>query len=437
MNISSENLFILGSVKIDSSQKDIDQLNDLLPMIKDWDYFTEISIGKGIAPLIYKKLSLLDNQGLIPDIVKEKIHEAYYKTLIRSVVLHDTFKKVGEALLSNDIQIIVLKGIFLSEWLYKDLALRQFTDIDLLVKPQDGEKCIEILKAMGFKPFDEGVSDFINAHSEIVHYQPMVLNKVIVEIHVKLHPGNKNYNLITSDFIEKSIPVTIDGLSVYAFRLNDLIIYLCVHLDKHFRGADLQFTSINDIVNLLSSYGESINWSEFINSCRINKCEDLVFSYLILIDNFFDINLPAEIVEEYNHLLSDKDEKLFIKHLHGNCDKVYHISTHWHNINNTVRFANKVKYIVDLIFPPKKFMIQKYGLVSSRKSFVGSEQSVVGSRQSVVGSKQSVVGSRQESKQNQDYKLQTTNYKLMFWWLWYPYRWWEGVKGLWRVISDK
>ena len=401
MNLSAEDLFIFGSVKIEPSRKDIAQLNDLLPRIKDWDYFTEISIGKGIAPLIYKKLSLLDNQGLIPDIVKEKIHEAYYKTLIRSVVLHDTFKKVGEALLSNDIQIIVLKGIFLSEWLYKDLALRQFTDIDLLVKPEDGERCIEILKAMGFKPFDEGVSDFINAHSEIVHYQPMVLNKVIVEIHVKLHPDNKNYNLITTNFIENSIPVTIDGLSVNAFRLNDLIIYLCVHLDKHFRGVDLQFTSINDIVNLLYGFGKSINWSEFVNCCRINKCEDLVFSYLILIDNFFDINLPSEIVEVYNYLLSDKDEKLFIKHLHGNCDKEYHISTHWHNINNIDRFANKVKYIVDLIFPPKKFMLQKY----HPHPLKGGKNSP-----SVVRG---------------------------FWWLWYPYRWWEGVKGLWRVISDK
>ena len=84
--------------------------------------------------------------------------------------------------------MVVLKGIYLSEWLYGDIALRQFSDMDLFVKKEirDAE-CLDILKNLGFKPSDGAVTEFISSQSEIVHYAPMVLNDVSVEVHIKLH----------------------------------------------------------------------------------------------------------------------------------------------------------------------------------------------------------------------------------------------------------
>ena len=98
-------------------------------------------------------------------------------------------------------------------------------------------------------------------------------------------------------------------------------------------------------------------------------------------------------------------------------------------------------------------MIEKYLLAGSNKSVVGSGKSAVGSNQSVVGSRESAIGSQQSAvnigqqanEQNQIYKLQMitkwtsrfggiTNYKLRLWWLWYPYRWWVGAKGLFKLI---
>ena len=133
MNISPENRLILASVKIKPSQAELDHLNDLILIVTDWVYLAENIINRGIAPLLFKKLHLLPNAELIPESARTKLRQAYYLTLSRSMVLYEAFKKVAETYYSNDIQVIALKGIYLSEWLYNDIGLRQFSDIDLLI----------------------------------------------------------------------------------------------------------------------------------------------------------------------------------------------------------------------------------------------------------------------------------------------------------------
>ena len=130
----------------------------------------------------------------------------------------------------------MLKGIYLSEWLYGDIALRQFSDMDLLVKKEDALQCLSILKNLGFKASDAAVTEFISSQSEIVHYAPMVLNNVSVEVHIKLHRQSKHYDIKIDAFLGNAEKLLLRNKPVFALELHDLLIHLCVHLDKHFRG---------------------------------------------------------------------------------------------------------------------------------------------------------------------------------------------------------
>jgi hypothetical protein len=390
MQLSPEDKLILASVKIQLGSEELEQLNALIPLIQDWETLTKNIIDRGIAPLLYKKLSLLSNQSLIPEQVQTKLQQAYFKTVSRSIVLYNAFRKVAEALTANGISVIVLKGVYLCEWLYQDIGLRQFSDIDLLVKKEDGEKCLAILDGMGFKPFDSSVTEFIGGQTEIVHHTPMVLNDVSVEIHIRLHRKSKNYAIKVNDFIQHAVPVTINKVQVKALNLNDLLIHLCVHLDKHFSSGNVQFTSFNDITNILTIHADEIDWVVFADACRIHACEELVFYYLILINKYFNAPIPETVVTKYSHLLKESDEELFVKYLHGFVITTYHVSTHWQNIRQIDDFSSKAHYLLDLIFPPKKFMIQKYN-------------------------------------------VKNPSLYLFY----YPYRYWVGVKGLISLVGRK
>ena len=387
MKLSVEEKLLLSVVKLQPTVRELEYIDALIPLITDWNNLADTLIARCSGPLLYIKLPLLSNATQIPSVIKSKLQQAYYKTLSRSMVLYDTFSKVVRAFTKAGLeQPIALKGIYLSEWLYEDIALRQFSDIDLLVRHEDGEKYLEVLNSMGFKPRKNiAASSFIEAKSDFAHYPPMELNDISIEIHIKLHYNSEKYKLSLDKIWENAISVVVNGVQVKSLQVYDLIIHLCVHLDKHLKHGHLQFTSFNDVVNLLSKYADTLDWHEFIERCKLYNSELPVFNYLILINKYYHVVLPFYIIENYKNQLSENDEELFFKYLHGNEFKNESktiVVRHWHSLKHLTTKSDFVKYLVDVLFPPKTFMLYKYSIKHAH-----------------------------------------------WYWLWYPYRWGIGLKG--------
>ena len=439
MTLTPEDQFILGCVKLKPTQADINRLNDLIPQIQDWENLLKITVERGIGPLMYKKLSLLKKQNLISEKQRNILEQVYFMTLRRSMLLHDAYKKIVEKFTENSLRVIPLKGIFLSDWLYGDIGLRQCSDIDLLIKPEEGLIGVSLLKEMGYASKEtEYISDYIESKSNNVHFPPMILKLVSVELHTKLHGDTESYRINPEACWENAVKVTINGVDSYGLDMHDLLIHLCVHLDKHFREGNLQFTCFNDITNLLDKYSQTLDWKKFIDRCRQFNCEQEVMKYLVLVHKYFYVEIPEELFVKYETLLTREDEELFYKYLHGYSFKIETktaIPAHLANLNKMKSVNDYFNYFFQIIFPPKKFMIQKYGLVGSRQFMVGSGELVVGSHQKVLDIEQQAANRKQQlDESNLNYKLLTTNYKLIFWWLWYPYRWWVGVKGVVNLV---
>jgi hypothetical protein len=422
MTLSYEDKLILSVVKLQPSLIELERINGLIPKIQNWEYLITTIIDRGISPLLYKKLPLLSNNTLIPLSVKTKLQQVYYKTFSRSTILYNHFGIIARAFSEQNIPVIALKGIYLSEWLYQDIGLRQFSDIDLLVKEEHAIKCIAILAELSYKATDTMKTDFVKAKEEIVHYDPMVLDGVSIEIHIKLHLNAEKYHLPISVFWKNAIPVVVNSNLIYTLNTTDLLIHLCIHLDKHFRDGHVQFTCFSDITNLLEKEATNLYWNDFAQTCKKYKCEDVVFKYIILVNKYMYAFIPGEVILKYGRLLSQSDEQLFIKYLNGYTNFASGVKGHLGSLKKLNTIIDKVRYIWDIVFPPKAFMIQKYNI--SDKRLVISDKRLVISEDSVVGSMQ-------------NYKLQTINNKQIFWWLWYPYRWWVGVKGVLRMIRGK
>lgn len=368
--LSPSEKLILASSKLVLYQNELELIDSLIPLVQDWDTFINTIIERGTGPLLFKKLTLLNNSGLIPADVKTKLQQSYLKTLSRSMVLHNAFAQVGVEFNKNNIPFIALKGIFLSEWLYKDIGLRQFSDIDLLVKAEDGERCLVLLSAMGYKPrVASFVSDFVASKTDQIHYVPMELGGVSIEIHVKLHKNKEEYNLLLEHIWGNALPVTIDKVEANTLELSDMLIHLCIHLDKHFKGGHVQFTSFNDITNLLVTQASNIDWDEFIIRCNQYKCEDIVFKYLILVHKYFQAPLPEQIISKYESLLRLEDEALFCQYLRSNRSKQKlrtFVAFHIENLKQLHNRVDFIKYMSHIIFPPKQFMITKYNIRQHR-----------------------------------------------------------------------
>jgi len=89
---------------------------------------------------------------MIPPAGQNQLKQAYFQTLSRSMLMYQTFAEAGQALHQAGIKYVVLKGAWLSEFLYQDTGLRQFSDIDMLIAPEDATMAIETLESIGFQP---------------------------------------------------------------------------------------------------------------------------------------------------------------------------------------------------------------------------------------------------------------------------------------------
>ena len=350
---------------------------------------------------MYTKLSLLTNSSQIPDAVRTKLQQAWYKTYSRSAILYEHFRKIVGAFVAHNIPVIGLKGIYLSEWLYQDIGLRQFSDIDLLVKEEDALTCISVLASMGYNKSEIHLSEFILSQFEkdTIHYPPMISNGVSVEIHIKLHSINEKYQLDIPELWNNSIPSILNGVQIRALNTTDLLIHLVLHLDKHFRVGHVQFTCFNDITNLLEKYSETINWSEFTESCRLYNCEEVVFKYLVMVNKYMNAAVPSDIIQKFSGLLTEKDEQLFCKYLKGHfaVPSQLLLSGHFGNLKRVDNFPDQVRYLWGVLFPSKVFMIQAYQInrpwlvlfYYPYRYYIGIRGVVNYLKKKVVGSKQS------------------------------------------------
>ena len=445
--------FLCSLAIVAPSTQELEHINTLLPFVENWDNMILRLIRQGFAPLMFIKLHLLSNANGIPPAVTKKLKDAYYKTTSRSLLLQKAFADCAQLFKANNIDVIALKGIYLSEYLYRNPALRLMSDIDLLVKVEDGPTCVALLKEMGyeFRALEADESETAIHDMEInsgpIHYCQLLKNNISIEIHIKLHPNKDKYDLSIDKIWKNVQKINLYNQEVYTLEFYDLLIHLCLHLKKHFVDMEhVQFSSFSDITNILFEIErtkskeqrkesqeskvesrdlkiknkevsltnlEDFEWDELEQRAAEYKCTEIVYGFIALVNKYFDAPVPAERIENYRKYLSKYDEKLFMGYLQSDTNTFVKnksaVRTHFRNmlhLNN----GSALHYLFRTIFPSKEFMVKKY-----------------------------LKNKEQRVKNKDEKKLLIINYELLikFWWLGYPYRWAIGVKELVKMVLKK
>lgn len=392
--LTPDDQLLCAVVVLKPTAQELAQIDALLPQVQNWERTITLLTQHGSAPLLHVKLPLLANAHCIPPQWVAHVQQVYFKSLSRGMLLYNLFREVVTALQQHNIDIIVLKGAYLSECVYGDIALRQFSDIDILVHEADGPRSIDILRNIGFVPWEsKGISEFIDAHSDFVHYRPMQKGDVSVEIHIKLHTRSKKYKLSIPHIWERSVPCVIQGLQVRALCTDDLLMHLCVHADKHFEKGELSLKSMNDFVAIVAQLPDNYDWMNFLTMCAEYDCRPTVCSILVLVGRYYPTAIPRNFCAGFKLYLSTETTEKFERYLRGEiqCESSTQpqsaVPGHLNSLRNIESKRLFVRYLLEVIVPGKSFMMQKY-------------------------------------------RLHRNFFTRRFWWLWYGYRWWVGVKGL-------
>ena len=144
--LSASNELMLLSSRLNLNSDDQQRFTELLKAVDDWEQAVPHIIARQAGPLLYQQLiSRAEWSQLVPQTALNILRQAWLKTLSRSMVLEQHFRQLAQIANAAGIEMIAMKGIYLSEHLYKKPGLRQYSDIDVLVREADGKRLVELL----------------------------------------------------------------------------------------------------------------------------------------------------------------------------------------------------------------------------------------------------------------------------------------------------
>ena len=142
-----ELLLCCARVNIPSATQN--QIRQLLQSGINWPLFIELASIHGLLPLAHRHLSALAASTIPKDILIQLwIH--HERTLHRNQSMAKELLFILRTLEADTIPAIAFKGPALAVEAYDDLALREFGDLDILLRPQDVLRACSLLERHGY-----------------------------------------------------------------------------------------------------------------------------------------------------------------------------------------------------------------------------------------------------------------------------------------------
>ena len=234
---------------------DLEQLSS-----SDWEALLEQAAIQRVRPLLCHRLR---EQGLdtsAPATVWRQLRDLYLRHSARNLTLEHALREIVDALGHDEIPVIVLKGLYLADIIYGNIALREMNDIDLLIPRNNVAQAAETMMALGYRSAREFSVDLDVDLVTAKHLPRFVRPKgVVVELHWNLTVPGRHYSINATEMWQRSIPATIAGLEVLGLSAEDLLLHLCLHTSyQHQFGFGLR--PFCDIAETIQHYGDELDW---------------------------------------------------------------------------------------------------------------------------------------------------------------------------------
>ncbi len=268
------------------------QIARLLDSKLDWDYIANEAEENSITPLVGRQLQAMARDA-VPAAVVERLKNACRANTIRCLFFSAELTKILELFRSQGLRSIPYKGPVLAVQAYGDVTLREFEDLDVVLRQSDLPKAHEVMLGLGYRPkFDWILSRGAAASTVPGEYNYRdAERRVMVELHTELTLRHfpKAPNL--EDLLQRLVTVKLNDQEVPTFAVEDGLPILCIHGAKDFWE---RFSWIADISELVKRYA-NLDWDATILRAKSLNAERMLHVGLSLAAGLLGTLLPKEI----------------------------------------------------------------------------------------------------------------------------------------------
>ena len=277
----------------------------------------DLARRQSVAPLLYHRLRARGLGAAAPAILLEGLRKSLLASAARNMCLYAQFRQIAAALHAEQIPLIVLKGMFLADVVYPNIAVRPMADIDILVARQDVERAAGVLIGIGYDYDSTRGVDFPARESK--HLPMMVRDEAeaAVEIHRGICDSGESYFIDTAELFERSLPTTVSGLQVLRLSPEDLLLHLCTHMayQNEFR---MGLRPVCDVAATVDHYAAELNWTAVSERAVRWGIVRGTYASLLIAQRLFGAHVPSDVLVALKPTHVDQDlpqllrDRLFI-----------------------------------------------------------------------------------------------------------------------------
>ncbi|MGH7863420.1 MAG: nucleotidyltransferase domain-containing protein, partial [Candidatus Binataceae bacterium] len=321
---SPEVRLVLACVAPDASPAATNLVRALVADGPDWRLVARVARWHGVHALVFHRLSSID--GLqVPAQAMQSMREEHLGRALRSLALARELTRLIRLLNDAAIPALAFKGPVLAKQAYGDVAMRQFIDLDLLIRHRDLPRLVEVLARDGygarrFSPHarDHGLFDT----SEEEFAKPGGLGPL--DVHWLLASPFFPYAPDVDACFARAITVDLQDTPIATLAPRDLALFLCVHAAKHGWPA---LGAATDIAAVSRAY-PGLNWDEIDEDARTIGCRRILLLGVTLAHYLGGASVPGRLVSDAQsnaslaRLASDVTRRMFASS--GDHASIYH-----------------------------------------------------------------------------------------------------------------
>jgi len=262
--------------------------------VRDWDKVAFHCVQHRMSGWVLQSIAASGLSEAVPAKTLGVIRNNAMRAAFQGLMLSGELVRVQKALSAHDVPSVLLKGPAIANRFYPDPALRPYGDIDLLLPIETHSRAMEVCADLGYRVAeDHGGLEAANHGTCEWPYETAFTHS---ETHISLDVHYDHFQIgvkprFLSDVWQRAEAWTLEGHETRVLALNDLFLFLCVHLSRHGFGGLFWFKDIDLILRLR---GPDLDWPWLLETAEREGVSSSLGYTLRLLTMLLGTQLPPE-----------------------------------------------------------------------------------------------------------------------------------------------
>jgi hypothetical protein len=227
----------------------------------DWNRLIVLARRHFVTQLLYWHLSERV-RNVAPTAFMQELQRDFRARVDRNLSLAGELLRLLSLFETDGIPVIAFKGPVLAVNVYKNIALRTFDDLDILLQKHDLARAMNVLASAGYMPrhSESGIRDMLALRQLAIEraFVSVAQKQAPIDVHWDLLGPQEACKLDVADVFRHARLTQLFSRKVCTLSPEDLLMYSCMHATKHGR---LYLGWICDIAEIIRAV-RPINWED-------------------------------------------------------------------------------------------------------------------------------------------------------------------------------